>query len=56
MDDSNEQRLFQLYLQLPLCNEATGQMEEMRKNLEEAVEALKPATTEIDQDKDRDLV
>lgn len=56
VDDSNEQCLFQLHLQLSLCYEATGQMEEMKENLEKAVEALKPATTKIDQDKDQNLV
>jgi tetratricopeptide (TPR) repeat protein len=55
-DDSNEQDLFQFHLQLALCYEATGQMEGMEESLERAVEALKPVTTEIDQDKDRDLV
>ena len=55
-DDSPEQRLFRLHLQLALCYEATGKAEEAREHFEKAVGALKPITIDIDQDKARALV
>ncbi|KAK3391181.1 hypothetical protein B0H63DRAFT_508378 [Podospora didyma] len=55
-DDSGQQQLFQLHLQLALCCEATGKLEDMRENLEKAVDDLKPMTLKADADKDRELV